>query len=254
MRSQRLAAVLNGDRPARATKLADQPDATVQLAKGKKADEAWARDPSLKPITDEMLKRLSKSKAFVGGETPKSMFEKYILNNRNIPDDMIRKMNNVPLSKLADSPADSKRALERIPNVRETKNHKFTVDLLAGITGHDPAALSKAAPALGMTGTPSTVFWNPQTPPVQRFTALHDATSYLKDAGVPGLNQKMWGVDNNVASAVLGFPISESLLHEADVARIMREHDPKGANFIRRNLEEGSEGQLRILKRLFGGE
>ena len=249
-RAQRLASVLAAKTRLQATKLASEPEGRVELTGG----AAQTRDPLLKPTTDAMLQRLSKSKAWLAGETPKSMFEKYILNNRNISDDMIRQMtkDRVPLRKLADSPADAKRALQRIANVRDTKNHKFTVDLLAGITGHAPAAISKAAPALGMTGTPSTVFWNPKSPPVQRFTALHDATSYLKDAGVKGLNEKMWGIDNNVASALLGFPVSQTIRHEADVVRLMRRLDPEGANYIRRQLEEGSEGQLRIMERLFG--
>ena len=234
------------------TKLGDTPDARVHLAGGPNGGPGVVqRDPALKPTTDAMLERLGRSRERIGGESPRSMFEKHILNNPRVTDEQIRQMSQVPLSRLADTPAAVKQTYERIPHARQTDNHRFTRDLLAGITGIDSDELSKAAPALGMTGTPGTVFWNSRVPKVQQFTAIHDTTSYLKDGGVTGLNRSLWGADSNVASAILGFPLGAAVRDQADVVKHLRRLDPEGARFIDRNLRRGSEGQLDIMKRLF---
>ena len=172
------------------------------------------RDPSLKPITDAMLRRLETSNVEIEGVTPRKMFEDRILNNPKITDEMLRKMADVRVDDIADNSRAKARTFKKFPDVQSSVNHRFTRDLIAGITGLDAQAVSDAKPSLGLTGSARSVFsplWKSSVPKVQRFTALHDTTSVLQSAGVGGFNKAVWGQGSSVLSAVLNFPLGAEL-------------------------------------------
>ena len=174
----------------------------------------FARDPSLKPVVDGMLRRLDASESRIDGRSPRDLFEQHILNNPKVTDDQIRRMAEVTVDQVGDSRRGKRRTLRRFPDVRESINHRFTVDLIAGITGMDPKALSEAKPSLGLTGSAQSVLsplWKSSVPEVQQFTAIHDATSVLQSAGVDGLNRAVWGQGSSAVSAVLNFPLGAQL-------------------------------------------
>jgi hypothetical protein len=108
------------------------------------------------------------------------------------------------LEDLATSPEDRAKVLKKVPNARELPVHKFTVAMLASATGIDPKALSEACPDLGLTGAPGTpLLYAAKTERMQRSTALHDFTDYLRGAGVKGMNKAVWGVENRILSALV---------------------------------------------------
>ncbi len=174
------------------------------------------RDPTLKPITDAMVARLRSSSMVIDGQTPLSLFERHILNNPRVTDDQIRRFAVADVDDIADSPRAAARTLRRVPDARASVNHRFSVDLLAGMTGLDPAAISAVKPSLGLTGSAQSVFsplWRSEVPEVQLFTAMHDATSILQSVGVEGLNRAVWGQSSTVVSAILNFPLGAQLRH-----------------------------------------
>lgn len=161
-----------------------------------------------------MLGRLRSSGATLNGETAENFFTRTILNNPAVTNDMLLAMQRVPFDRIATAPDIRARVLERIPNARELEVHRFTVALVAGATGLDPARLSEACPDLGMTGSPTTpIFFAPQNPRLQRSTALHDLTDYLHSAGITGLNAAVWGSDNRVISAIISAVFGVSRAH-----------------------------------------
>jgi len=149
-----------------------------------------------------MVDRARKFDMKLGGDSVERMLTEGILKNPKVTNEMILKMSKVPLEKLADTPADKAAIERRVPGSRETPTHKFTVALLSAITGVDPKKLSEASPGLGLTGTPSTRLVVPERPGLQRSTALHDTTDYLKHAGVDGLNKAVWGSESSFWSAI----------------------------------------------------
>ena len=149
-----------------------------------------------------MVDRARKFDVKLGGDSVERMLVEGILKNPKVTNEMILKMSKVPLEKLADTPADKAAIERRVPGSRETPTHKFTVALLSAITGVDPKKLSEASPGLGLTGTPSTRLVVPERPGLQRSTALHDTTDYLKHAGVDGLNKAVWGSESSFWSAI----------------------------------------------------
>ncbi|MEL7367428.1 MAG: hypothetical protein AAFN74_00845 [Myxococcota bacterium] len=186
----------------------------VRKVSNRTVNEVVPRDPTLRPVIDAMLARLDASQTSIDGETPRSLFEKRILNNPKITDDQIRQMGQVSLDDIRDNRRAQRRTFRKFPDVLDTINHRFTRDLVAGITGLDPQAISEAKPSLGLTGSAQSPFaplWRATVPEVQIFTALHDTTSVLQSAGVDGFNKALWGQDSTVLSAVLNYPLGAAL-------------------------------------------
>lgn len=153
-----------------------------------------------------MINRMRSSDASgiqIKGDTIESLFTRAIIDNKHISNDQLIAMSQVKLEQLADGPEDSAKILKKIPNARELPVHKFTVAMLAAATGVDPKALSEASPGLGMTGAPDVFVFAAGSDGLQRSTALHDFTDYLRGAGVKGVNKAVWGVENRVLSAIV---------------------------------------------------
>jgi hypothetical protein len=150
-----------------------------------------------------MIDRARKVDTRLGGESVEQMLTKGLLSNRKISNEKLMEMSRVPLEKLAESPEDQKEIERRVPGSRNLDSHKFTVGLLSAVTGIDPKALSQACPGLGLTGAPGTpILFAPKKTGLQRSTALHDTTDYLRGAGVSGVNKAVWGVENRILSAL----------------------------------------------------
>merc|ERR1711991_1203453 len=130
----------------------------------------------------------------LGGYTPVKMYEKYFLNNPDVTDAQLLAISQLKITDLAETPEARRKTLEKIPNVRFTKVHRFTVALMHGLTHIPFFTLSGDCPALGVTGNPNTPLLTVDTSErLQRITALHDTTDYLSNAGVPKINKSVWG-------------------------------------------------------------
>jgi hypothetical protein len=150
-----------------------------------------------------MMARMDQCQITIKGDTPSSLFSRAILDNRHVTNEQILAMANVKLEQLTDSPEDRAKVLKKIPNAQQLDSHKFTVAMLAAATGVDAQKLSELTPSLGMTGAPGTpVLYAPKTAAMQRGTAMHDFTDYLRGAGIQGLNKAVWGVENRILSAL----------------------------------------------------
>jgi hypothetical protein len=154
-----------------------------------------------------MIERMRNSPASgiqLKGDTMESLFTRAILDNKHVTNEQLLAITQVKLEQLATSPEDRAKVLEKVPNARELDVHKFTVGMLAAATGVDEKALSEACPDLGLTGAPGTpLLYAAKTERMQRSTALHDFTDYLRGAGVAGMNKAVWGVENRVLSAAV---------------------------------------------------
>ncbi|QRO00317.1 hypothetical protein JRI60_15440 [Archangium violaceum] len=151
-----------------------------------------------------MLERLKQCDITIKGDTPESLFRRAILDNKHVTNEQLLAMSKVTLDKLDSGPETRKKVLEKIPNARELPVHKFTVAMLSAATGIDAQKLSEACPDLGMTGAPNTpLLYAAKGEGMQRSTALHDFTDYLRGAGIKGLNKAVWGVENRVLSAAI---------------------------------------------------
>jgi hypothetical protein len=140
----------------------------------------------------------------IKGDSPESLFTRAILDNKHVSNEQLLAMGNIKLEQLATSPEDRAKVLKKVPNARELPVHKFTVAMLASATGIDPKALSEACPDLGLTGAPGTpLLYAAKTERMQRSTALHDFTDYLRGAGLKGMNKAVWGVENRILSAIV---------------------------------------------------
>ncbi|QSQ18750.1 hypothetical protein JY651_25660 [Pyxidicoccus parkwayensis] len=140
----------------------------------------------------------------IKGDTPASLFGRAILDSKHITNEQLIAMSKVTLDQLATDPKDRQKVLEKVPNARELPVHKFTVAMLASATGVDPQKLSEACPDLGLTGAPGTpLLYAASSERMQRSTALHDFTDYLRGAGVKGVNKAVWGVENRILSAIV---------------------------------------------------
>jgi len=183
-------------------------DAPVAKAAAQPMPGAWRGGPDTevgKAIAG-MINRMRASDASgiqIKGDTIESLFTRAIIDNKHLSNDQLLAMTHVTLDQLADGPADSAKILQKIPNARELPVHKFTVAMLAAATGVDPKALSEASPGLGMTGAPDVFVFAAGSEGLQRSTALHDFTDYLRGAGVKGVNKAVWGVENRVLSAIV---------------------------------------------------
>ncbi|MFL5344441.1 MAG: hypothetical protein ACJ8AT_06595 [Hyalangium sp.] len=183
-------------------------DAPVTKAAAQPMPGAWRGGPDTevgKAIAG-MITRMRASDASgiqIKGDTMESLFTRAILDNKHLSNDQLLAMSKVKLEQLADGPEDSAKILKKIPNARDLPVHKFTVGMLAAVTGVDPKALSEASPGLGMTGAPDVFVFAAGSEGLQRSTALHDFTDYLRGAGVKGVNKAVWGVENRVLSAIV---------------------------------------------------
>lgn len=151
-----------------------------------------------------ILERLKQCPITLKGDTPESLFRRAILDNKNITNDQLLAMSRVPFEKLDSGPEARDAVLKRIPNARELPVHKFTVAMMSAVTGIDAEKLSQACPDLGMTGSASTpLLFAAKGEGLERSTALHDFTDYMRAAGVEGVNKAVWGVENRVLSAIV---------------------------------------------------
>lgn len=178
----------------------------VTRTEGKANAQEVKRDPSLKKVTDAMLKRLQQGQTKIDGQSAESLFRNNVLNNPKITDDMLRKMGKVTLDQVKSDPKDRAEVLKRHPNVQQTNVHKLTTELMSGITGIDPKKLSNAVPSLGVTGTlKSPVFYLAKDKGVQLSTALHDVTDTFRGVGIQGVNKAVWGSEGMVSSALRSY-------------------------------------------------
>ncbi|MBJ6763053.1 hypothetical protein JGU66_19985 [Myxococcaceae bacterium JPH2] len=167
---------------------------------------AWRGGPDTEvgKAINQMLTRLEGTNITIKGDTPTSLFSRAILDNKHITNEQLLAMTQVKLEQLATSPEDRAKVLEKVPNARELPVHKFTVAMLSAATGVDPKELSEACPDLGLTGATNTpILYAAKTERMQRSTALHDFTDYLRGAGIKGVNKAVWGVENRVLSALV---------------------------------------------------
>jgi hypothetical protein len=181
----------------------------VKAAAAQPMPGAWRGGPDTpvgKAIAG-MMERLRASDAAgikLKGDTMESLFTRAILDNKHVSNEQLLAITNVKLEQLATSPEDRAKVLKKVPNARELPVHKFTVGMLAAATGIDPKALSEACPDLGLTGAPGTpLLYAAKTERMQRSTALHDFTDYLRGAGVKGMNKAVWGVEDRILSAAV---------------------------------------------------
>lgn len=167
---------------------------------------AWRGGPNTEVgrAIQTMRARLQDVNITIKGDTPSSLFDRAILDNKHVTNAQILEMSKVKLEQLATDPKDRAKVLEKVPNARELPVHQFTVAMLSAVTGIDRAALSEACPDLGLTGAPGTpLLYAAKTERMQRSTALHDFTDYMRGAGVKGMNKAVWGVENRILSAIV---------------------------------------------------
>jgi len=172
------------------------------------AKSPWAfrgsPDSEIGRTVQGMVNRARQFDVKLGGDSVERMLTRGILANPKVTNEMLMQMSRVPLEKLADSPGDRAEVERRVPGSRQLPSHRFTAGMLSAITGIDPKALSEATPSLGLTGAPGTpLLFAPKRTGLQRSTALHDTTDYLRGAGIKGLNRAVWGVENRVLSALI---------------------------------------------------
>ncbi|WP_224247810.1 hypothetical protein [Hyalangium gracile] len=184
-------------------------DAPASLAPARPMPGAWRGGPDTEvgKAISGMINRMRSSDAAgiqIKGDTIESLFTRAILDNKHVTNEQLLAISQVKLEQLATSPEDQAKVLKKVPNARELPVHKFTVAMLAAATGLDEKALSQACPDLGLTGAPGTpLLYAAKTERMQRSTALHDFTDYLRGAGIKGMNKAVWGVENRVLSAAV---------------------------------------------------
>ncbi|WP_090489578.1 hypothetical protein [Myxococcus virescens] len=140
----------------------------------------------------------------IKGDTAASLFSRAILDSKHVTNEQLIAMANVSLDQLASDEKTKAKVYKKVPNVRDLPVHKFTVAMMSAATGIDPQKLSEAVPDLGLTGAPNTpLLYAAKGEGMQRSTALHDFTDYLRGAGIKGLNKAVWGVENRVLSAIV---------------------------------------------------
>ncbi|MFP2930642.1 hypothetical protein ACLESO_36680 [Pyxidicoccus sp. 3LG] len=160
---------------------------------GKAVQAMWARMQQM-PGNDISIK----------GDTPASLLGRAILDSKHVTNEQLIAMSKVKLEQLATDPETRAKVLKKVPDARELPVHKFTVAMLSAATGIDPQKLSEACPDLGLTGAPNTpLLYAAKGEGMQRSTALHDFTDYLRGAGIKGLNKAVWGVENRILSAIV---------------------------------------------------
>ncbi|MCE9666564.1 hypothetical protein LY474_01955 [Myxococcus stipitatus] len=152
----------------------------------------------------ERMQKVPGNDISIKGDTPASLLGRAILDGKKVTNEQLIAMSKVTLDQLATDPETRAKVLKKVPNARELPVHKFTVAMLSAATGIDPAKLSEACPDLGLTGAPNTpLLFAAGGEGLQRSTALHDFTDYLRGAGIKGLNKAVWGVENRILSAIV---------------------------------------------------
>jgi hypothetical protein len=182
-------------------------------------------------VRQEMVDRARGSTARIAGQTPEGLVRRAITENPNVTNEQILAMARLRPEQVASSPDAQRRTLQQIPNARSLPSHQFTVDMLHAVTGIDRDTLSRNGPDLGITGSADRVWPGTQTPIVfhappndreRLSTSLHDLTDTMRFAGVPGVNQAVWGAENQVRSAAIslnGVPrnfLDQRTLNEGD--------------------------------------
>jgi hypothetical protein len=188
----------------------DAPVKAAQAQSTRPMPAAWRGGPDT-PVGKAiaaMVTKMREADASLGiklkGDSIESLFTRAILENKHVSNEQLLAMGTIKLEQLATDPKDREKVLKKIPDAREKASHKFTVAMLAAATGLDPAKLSEVCPDLGMTGAPGTpLLYAPKTERMQRSTALHDFTDYLRGAGLKGLNKAVWGVEDRILSAAV---------------------------------------------------
>ena len=176
----------------------------VQAAPAPQGTWRGAADSEVGRAINGMLERLKTCDIQIKGDTPESLFRRAILDNKHVTNEQLLAMSQVKLEQLDSGPETRAKVLAKVPNARELPVHQFTVAMLSAATGIDAQKLSEACPDLGLTGAPNTpLLYAAKTERMQRSTALHDFTDYLRGAGVKGMNKAVWGVENRVLSAIV---------------------------------------------------
>jgi len=220
-------------RAARETALGRPLHRTEQTQIRRQAEQVADRERAVaaNQVRQEMLARARTSTARIAGQTPEGMVRRAITDNPNITNEQILAMARLRPEQVASSPDAQRRTLEQIPNARQLPSHRFTVDMLHALTGIDRETLSRNGPDLGITGSADTVWPGTQTPIVfhappndreRLSTSLHDLTDTMRYAGIPGVNNAVWGAENQVRSALIslrGVPpgfLDQGTLREGD--------------------------------------
>lgn len=183
-----------------------QSTAAVRAAPTQPTPGAWRGGPDTEVgrAIQGMLSRMQGTNITIKGDTPVSLFSRAILDNKHVTNEQLLAMGKISLEQLATDPETRAKVLKKVPDARELPVHKFTVAMLASATGIDPQKLSEACPDLGLTGAPNTpLLFAADGEGLQRSTALHDFTDYLRGAGLKGMNKAVWGVENRVLSAIV---------------------------------------------------
>lgn len=187
---------------------------TEQVETRRQAEQVADRERAVaaNKVREEMLARAKTSTARIAGQTPEGLVRRAITENPNVTNEQILAMARLRPQQVASSPDAQRRTLEQIPNARSLPSHRFTVDMLHAVTGIDRETLSRNGPDLGITGSADRVWPGTQTPIVfhappndreRLSTSLHDLTDTMRYAGVPGVNQAVWGAENQVRSAAI---------------------------------------------------
>jgi hypothetical protein len=171
-----------------------------------------ARSPEAAKAAYTMLARLNRMeregrKLEVGGVTAEEVLRKTVIGNPKVSDDMLVKMGSRTLQQLVPGDKEREEIEARQPGSRELDSHKLAVAMLSAATGIDPSQLSKYGPDLGLSGTAGAPIGlrRPETTGDHLTTAMHDFTDTLKDAGITGMNDAVWGTDDKVFSALRSF-------------------------------------------------
>ena len=179
-------------------------DAAPRAAQAAQGTWRAPADSELGRTINGMLERLKQCPITIKGDTPESLFRRAILDNKHVTNEQLMEMSKVTLDKLDSGPETRAKVLKKVPNARELPVHQFTVPMLSAATGIDAKKLSEACPDLGLTGAPNTpLLYAAKGEKMQRSTALHDFTDYLRGAGLKGMNKAVWGVEDRVLSAIV---------------------------------------------------
>jgi len=154
----------------------------------------------------DALQHARRSTARLGNDTVELMLVHAFLENRRLSNEDLLRISNVTVDQFEDSEEDREIILEAVPNARDLPAHHFAVDLLSALTTIDPEELSEHAPGLGVAGAVGTgLLFAPSYVRLQRSTALHDCTDYLRVAGIPSVNRAVWGTEGRLLSAIESF-------------------------------------------------
>lgn len=153
----------------------------------------------------DALQRARRSTARLGDDTVELMLVHAFLENRKLSNEDLLRLSDVTVDQFEDSEEDREIILEAVPDARRLPTHHFAVDLLSALTAISPDELSQRAPGLGVAGAVGVFLFAPSYARLQRSTALHDCTDYLRVAGIPSVNGAVWGTEDRDLSAIKSF-------------------------------------------------